>query len=68
MENTASIGEETYPEEGATATHPGDEITQVLHSQFHYPGPMVTYIEGSKMDWVVDDALHSIFVLLENQM
>ena len=59
MENPASIGEETYTEEDATATPPGDEITQVPHSQFHYPGLMVPYVEGPKMDWTTDDTLHS---------
>ena len=49
MENPALIGEETHTEEGATATPPGNEITQVPNSQFHYPGPMVPYVEGPKM-------------------
>ena len=50
MENPASIGEEILTEEGATTTPPDDEITQVPHSQFHYPGPMVPYVEGPKID------------------
>ena len=64
MENATSIGEETHTEEGATATSPGNEIihNQVPHSQFQYPGMMVPYDEGSKLDWTIDDALHSRFI------
>ena len=64
MENPASIGEETHTEEGATATPPGNEINQnqVPHSQFQYPGMMVPYVKGPKMDWTVDNALHSRFI------
>ena len=50
IENPTSIGEETLTEEGATATPPSNEITQVPHSQFHCPGPMVPYIEGPNVD------------------
>ena len=52
MENLASTGEETHNEEGATATPPGNEINhnQVPHSHFQYPGMMVPYVEGPKMD------------------
>ena len=62
MENPAFMGEKIHTEEGATATPLGNKITQVSHSQFHYPGPMVPYVEGPKIDWTVDDALHSRFV------
>ena len=62
MENPASIGEETHTEEGATATSPGNEFTQVPHSQFHYPGPIVPYVKGPKVDWTIDYVLHSRFV------
>ena len=61
-ENPASLGEETHTIEEATAIPPGDEITQVPHSQFHYPGPMVPYVEGPKIDWTVDNTIHSRFV------
>ena len=61
MENPASIGEETHTEEGATATSPGNEINHVPNPQFYYPGLMVPYVEGPKMNWTVDDALHSRF-------
>ena len=64
MENPASIGEETHTEEGATATPPGNEIhdNQAPHSQFQYPEMMVCYVDGPKMDWTIDDALHSRFI------
>ena len=64
MENPASTGEETHTEEGATATPPGNEVNynQVLHSHLQYPGMMVPYAEGPKMDWTIDDALHSRFI------
>ena len=66
MENPASTGEETHNEEGATATPPGNEINhyQATHSmQFQYHAMMVPYVEGPKMDWTVDDALHSRFLV-----
>ena len=52
MENPASTKEETYTEEGATATPPGIEIphNQAPHSPFPYSGMMVPYVEGPKMD------------------
>ena len=59
MENPASKGEETNTEEGETATPPGNEISHVPNPQFHYPGPMVPYVEGPKMDQTIDNALHS---------
>ena len=62
MENLASKGEETHTEEGVTTTPQGNEIYYVPNLQFHYPGPTVSYVEGHKMDWTVDDALHSRFV------
>ena len=64
MENPASAGEENYTEEGATATPPGIEILhkQDPHSPFQYSGMMVPYVEGLKMDWTVDDALHSRYI------
>ena len=64
MENPASTEEETYTEEGATATPPGNEIlhNQAPHSPFPYSGMMVPYVEGPKMDWTIDDALHSRFI------
>ena len=64
IENPASIGEETHTVEGATATPPGNEINhnQVPHSQFQYPGMVVAYVKGTKMDWTIDDALHSRFI------
>ena len=62
MENSASTGEETHTEEGATP--PGNAIphNQAPHSPFQYSGIMVPYVEGLKMDWTVDDALHSRFI------
>ena len=50
MENTAYTEEETYTEEGATATPPGNEIphNQAPHSPFPYSGMMVPYVEGLK--------------------
>ena len=62
MENQASIVEDTHIEEGATAKPPGNEISHVPKSQFHYPGPIVPYVEGPRMDWTVDDAFNSRFV------
>ena len=64
MENPASTEEETYIEEGTTATHPGNEIShnQAPHSPFPYSGMMVPYVEGPKMDWTIHDALHSRFI------
>ena len=64
MENPAPIGEESHTEEGATVTPPGNEIhhNQAPHSHFQYPGIMVPYVEGLKMNWTVDDALHSRFI------
>ena len=69
IENPASIGKETHTEEGATATPPGNEINhnQVPHSQFQYPGMMVPYAEGPKMDLTIDDALHSRFIRWKTQ-
>ena len=60
MENPVSTGEETYTEEGSTATPPGIEIphNQAPHSPFQYSKMMVPYVEGLKMDWTIDDALH----------
>ena len=67
MDNPVSTGEETHTEEGATATPPGNEINhnQAPHSQLQYPGIMVLYVEGPKMDWTIDDALHSRFIRLK---
>ena len=50
MENPASTGEETFIEEGATATPPGIEIShnQAPHSPFQYSRMMVSYVEGPK--------------------
>ena len=64
MENTASTEEETCTEEGATATPPGIEIphNEAPHSPFPDSGMMVPYVEGPKMDWTIDDALHSRFI------
>ena len=64
MENPASTGEETYTEEGATATPPGNAIphNQAPHSPFQYSGMMVPYVEGPKMNWTVDDAPHTRFI------
>ena len=64
MENPASIGEAAHTEKGATATPPGNEINhnQVPHSQFQYPGMIVSYVKGPKMDWTIGDALHSKFI------
>ena len=64
MDNPASKEEETNTEEGAAASPPGKEIppNQVPHSPFPYSGMMVPYVEDPKMDWTVDDALHSIFI------
>ena len=52
MDNPASTEEETYTEEGATATPPGNTIpdNQAPHSPFPYYGMMVPYVEGTKMD------------------
>ena len=46
MENSASTGEETHTEEGATATPPDNVINhnQPPHSQFQYPGMIVPYV------------------------
>ena len=64
MENPASIGEETHTEEGVTAIPPGNEINhnKVFHLQFQYLGMMVSYVKGPKMDWHIDDTLHSRFI------
>ena len=64
MENPASTEEETYTEEGATATPPGNEIphNQAPHSPFPYSGILVPYVEDPKMDWTIDNALHSRFI------
>ena len=64
MKNSASTEEETYTEEGATPTTLGNEIphNQAPHSPFPYSGMMVPYAEGLKMNWTIDDALHSRFI------
>ena len=64
MENPASTEEETHTEEGATATPQSNEIPhkKVPHSHFQYSGIMVPYVEGLKMDWTIDDGLHSRFI------
>ena len=62
MENPASEGEETHTQESATATPQGNKFNHVPNPQFHYPGPMVPYVEGPKMDWTVDNGLHSKFL------
>ena len=51
MAKPASTEEETYTEEGTTATPPGNEIphNQAPHSPFPYSGMMVPYVEGLKM-------------------
>ena len=50
MDNPASTEEETYTEEGATATPPGNATphNQAQHSPFPYSGMMVPYVEGPK--------------------
>ena len=50
MDNPAPTKEETYTEEGATATPPGNTIphNQAPHSPFPYSGMMVPYAEGPK--------------------
>ena len=64
MENQASTEEEAKTEESATATPLGNEIplNQAPHPHFQYSGMMVSYVEGPKMEWTVDDALHSRFI------
>ena len=65
MEHPVSTGEKkTNTEDGATATPPGNEIhhNQVTPSHFQYSGMMVPYVDGLKVDWTVDDALHSRFI------
>ena len=64
MEHPASTGEKTNTEDGATATPPGNEIhnNQVPPSHFQYSRMMVPYVDGPKMDWTIDDALHSRFL------
>ena len=64
MENPNSTEKETYSEEGARATPPGNQFphNQTPHSNFPYSGMMVPYAEGPKMDWTIDDALHSGFI------
>ena len=64
IENPTSTEEETYTEEDATATPPGNEIphNQAPHSPFPYSGMMVPCVEGLKMDWTIGDALHSRFI------
>ena len=62
MENPASEGEETHTKECAIATSPGTEINHVPNPQFYYPGLVVPYAEGPKIDWTIDDGLHSRFV------
>ena len=32
------------------------------HPHFQYSGMMVPYVDGPKMDWTIDDALHSRFI------
>ena len=61
MEHSASTGEKTNTEDAATATPPGNEIhhNQAPPSHFQYSGMMVPYVDGLKMDWTIDDALHS---------
>ena len=64
MENPVSTEEETYTEEGATATPLGNKIphNQAPHSFFSYSGIMIPYVEGPKMDWTIDGALYSRFI------
>ena len=64
MENPASTEEETHTEEDATTTPPGNEIhhNQAPHSHFQYSGMMAPYFEGPKMDWTLENALHSRFI------
>ena len=64
IENSASTGEETNTEEGATTMPAGNAIphNQALHSPFQYSGMVVPYVKGPKMDWTLDDALHSRFI------
>ena len=64
MDNPASTDEETNTEEGAAATPQGKETppNQVTYSPYPYSGMMIPHIEGPRMDWTVDDALHSRFI------
>ena len=64
MDNPASTDEEINTEEGAAATPQGKETppNQVTYSPYPYSGTMVPYVEGPKMDWTLDDALHSRFI------
>ena len=63
MENSPSTEEEIYTRR-CNSTPPGNEIphNQAPHSPFPYSGMMVCYVEGLKMDWTIDDALHSRFI------
>ena len=67
MEHPASTGEKTNTKDGATVTPPGNKIhhNQVPPSHFQYSGMMVPYVDGLKMDWTIDDALHSRFIKWE---
>ena len=64
MDNPASTNKETNTGEGAAAIPQGKETpsNQVPYSPYPYSGMMVPYVEGPKMDWTVDDALHSRFI------
>ena len=64
MDNPASTDKETTTEEGAAVIPQGTEIppNQVPYSPYPYSGMMVPYVEGPKMDWTVDDNLHSRFI------
>ena len=64
MDNPVSTIKETYTGEGATATPAGNTIPhhQAPHSLFSYSRMMGTNVEGPKMDWTVEDALHSRFI------
>ena len=53
MENPTSEREETHTKEGAKATPPHNEVSHVPNPQYHYPGLMVPYVEGPKMDWTI---------------
>ena len=52
-----SINEESEPEQEVTINHPHPNAAQPFYTNMYMP-----YIEGPKMDWMVNDALYHRFL------
>ena len=57
LNHETSTHEESEPEQEVTINHPHPNATQPVHTNMY-----MSYIEGMKMDWTVNDALYNRFL------